>query len=154
MMAVRDSEMHQTKKGNQYHFGMKAYIGVDTESGLVQILVTTAANFHDVTQARYLLHDEETDVSADPGYRGVEKREEEKDLQVNWHIAMMPAERRALNLETTSGQRRNAAERVKAGKLGQRLSIRLESSCVVSVLLGFDTVDWPKTPRDCRRCLR
>jgi IS5 family transposase len=107
--------MHQTKKGNQYHFGMKAHIGVDAESGLVHTLVTTAANVHDVTQAQDLLHGEETDVFADSGYRGVEKREEAKDLQVNWHIAMMPGKRRALNLETASGQLRNAAERVKAG---------------------------------------
>jgi IS5 family transposase len=111
----RDPEMHQTKKGNQYHFGMKAHIGVDAESGLVHTLMTTAANVHDVTQAQDLLHGEETDVFADSGYRGVEKREETKDLQVNWHIAMMPGKRRALNLETVSGQLRNAAERVKAG---------------------------------------
>jgi IS5 family transposase len=94
---------------------MKAHIGVDAESGLVHTLVTTAANVHDVTQAQDLLHGEETDVFADSGYRGVEKREEAKDLQVNWHIAMMPAKRRALNLETAFGQLRNAAERVKAG---------------------------------------
>jgi len=77
----RDPEMHQTKKGNQYHFGMKAHIGVDAESGLVHTLVTTAANVHDVTQAQDLLHGEVTDVFADSDYRGVEKREEAKDLK-------------------------------------------------------------------------
>jgi len=111
----RDPEMHQTKQGNQYYFGMKAHIRVDAESGLVHTLVTTAANVHDVTQAQDLLHGEETDVFADSGYRGVEKREEAKDLQVNWHIAMMLGKRRVLNLGTASGQLRNAAERVKAG---------------------------------------
>lgn len=111
---TRDPEMHQTKKGNQYHFGMKAHIGVDAESGLVHTLVTTAANVHDVTQAQNLLHGEETDVFADSGYRGVEKREQAKDLPVTWHIAMMPGKRRALNLGTASGQLRNAAEKVKA----------------------------------------
>jgi IS5 family transposase len=58
----RDPEMHQTKKGNQWHFGMKAHIGVDAESGLVHTVVGTAANVNDVTQANALVHGEETDV--------------------------------------------------------------------------------------------
>jgi IS5 family transposase len=72
----RDPEMHQTKKGNQWHFGMKAHIGVDADSGLVHTVVGTAANVNDVTQAHALVHGEETDVFADAGYQGVEKREE------------------------------------------------------------------------------
>ena len=52
----RDPEMHQTKKGNQWHFGMKMHIGVDSETGLVHSMSTTAANVHDVTEARNLLH--------------------------------------------------------------------------------------------------
>lgn len=52
----RDPEMHQTKKGNQRHFGMKAHIGVDAESGITHTLVTTPANTADVTQAHQLLH--------------------------------------------------------------------------------------------------
>ena len=60
----RDPEMHQTKKGNQWHFGMKAHAGVDADSGLVHSVATTAANAHDVTQAHALLHGEETDVFA------------------------------------------------------------------------------------------
>jgi len=48
----RDEEMHQTKKGNQWHFGMKAHIGVDAQSGLVHTVVGTAANVSDVTQAQ------------------------------------------------------------------------------------------------------
>ena len=48
----RDPEMHQTKKGNQWHFGMKVHIGVDSETGLVHSMSTTAANVHDVTEAR------------------------------------------------------------------------------------------------------
>ena len=72
----RDEEMYQTKKGNQYYFGMKAHIGVDAETGTVHSLVTTAANASDVTQAHALLQGEETDVFADAGYQGVEKREE------------------------------------------------------------------------------
>ena len=71
----RDSEMHQTKKGNQWYFGMKAHIGVDAQSGLVHTLIGTAANVHDVTQTQALLHGDETDVLGDAGYQGVEKRE-------------------------------------------------------------------------------
>jgi IS5 family transposase len=54
----RDPEMHQAKKGNQYYFGMKSHIGVDTESGLVDSVVGTAANVADVTQVDQLLHGE------------------------------------------------------------------------------------------------
>ena len=64
---TRDPEMHQTKKGNQWHFGMKAHIGVDAESGLVHSLVATSANDADVSQAQHLLHGEERDVFADAG---------------------------------------------------------------------------------------
>jgi IS5 family transposase len=92
----RDAEMHQTKKGNQWHFGMKAHIGADAQSGLVHTLIGTAANVHDVTQAQALLHGDETDAFGDAGYQGVEKREENLELPVNWHIAMRPGKRKAL----------------------------------------------------------
>ena len=95
----RDPEMHQTKKGNQWHFGMKAHIGVDADSGLVHTVATTAANAHDITQAHALLHGEEDVVFADSGYRGVEKRDEVQELHPDscWHIAMMPGKRKALD---------------------------------------------------------
>src|SRR6201997_3402126 len=72
----RDPDMHQTKKGNQWHFGMKAHIGVDADSGLVHTVTTTAANVADVTQAGDLLHGQETVAFGDAGYQGVDKREE------------------------------------------------------------------------------
>jgi IS5 family transposase len=72
----RDPEMHQTKKGNQWHFGMKAHIGMDADSGLVHTVVSTAANAHDITQAHALLHGNESEVFADSGYLSVEKRDE------------------------------------------------------------------------------
>jgi len=59
---TRDPEMHQTKKGNQWYFGMKAHIGVDAESGLVHTVVGTAANAQDINMAEALLHGEEADV--------------------------------------------------------------------------------------------
>jgi len=72
----RDPEAHQTKKGNAWHFGYKAHIGVDKTSGLVHHVETTAANVHDVTVVPQLLYGEETSVHGDSGYLGVEKRED------------------------------------------------------------------------------
>jgi IS5 family transposase len=66
----RDPEMHQTKKGNQWYFGMKAHIGVDVDSGLVHTVTTTAANAADVTQVADLLHGKEEVVYGDAGYTG------------------------------------------------------------------------------------
>ncbi|MCP9339442.1 IS5 family transposase [Stutzerimonas xanthomarina] len=83
----RDPDMHQTKKGNQYYFGMKAHIGVDDESGLVHSVVGTAANIADVTQVDKLLHGKENMVGADAGYTGVEKRPEHDGREVIWQIA-------------------------------------------------------------------
>ena len=74
----RDPEMHQSKKGNQWHFGMTAHIGVDAESGLVNTVIGTAANVNDVTQRHALLHGDEQVVFADAGYQGVTKGAEAK----------------------------------------------------------------------------
>ncbi len=110
----RDPEMHQTKKGNQWHFGMKAHIGVDADSGLVHTVVGTAANVNDVTQAGALVHGEETDVFADAGYQGVAKREEVQGIEANWHVAMRPGKRRALDKDSPMGAVLEQLEHVKA----------------------------------------
>jgi IS5 family transposase len=93
---TRDPQMHQTKKGNQWFFGMKAHIGVDMESGLVHTVVTTAANVADVTQTGQLLHGGEAMVFADAGYTGAGKREELKGSKVAWHIAQRRSTVKAL----------------------------------------------------------
>jgi IS5 family transposase len=110
----RDPEMHQTKKGNQWHFGMKAHIGVDAESGLVHSVVGTAANVNDVTQASALVHGEETDVFGDAGYAGVAKREETQGIAVDWHVAMRPGKRRVLDKNTPMGAIMDKLEKTKA----------------------------------------
>ena len=110
----RDPEMHQTKKGNQWHFGMKAHIGVDADSGLVHTVVGTAANVNDVTQAHALVHGEETDVFADAGYQGVGKRDETQDIEVNWHVAMRPGKRKVLDQSTPIGAILDKLEQAKA----------------------------------------
>ncbi len=84
----RDPEMHQTKKGNQWHFGMKAHIGVDVASGLVHTVVGTAANKADVSQTAALLHGEEEAIFGDAGYTGADKRPELAEREVSWNIAI------------------------------------------------------------------
>jgi IS5 family transposase len=110
----RDPEMHQTKKGNQWHHGMKGHIGVDAESGLVHSVKGTAANVNDVTQAHALVHGQETDVFADAGYQGVDKREETQDIKVCWHVAMRPGKRKALDKSTSMGAIMDKLEKTKA----------------------------------------
>ena len=92
----RDPQMHQTKKGNQWHFGMKAHIGVDAETGLVHSMTTTGANAHNVTKVHNLLHGGETVVWGDAGYQGVDKREDNLGLEVDRQVAMRPGKRRKL----------------------------------------------------------
>ncbi|MCP5231916.1 MAG: IS5 family transposase [Zoogloeaceae bacterium] len=93
---ARDPEMHQAKKGNNWHFGMKAHIGVDAKSGLVHAVIGTAANVSDVSQTHALVHGEESDVFGDAGYQGVEKRPENQGSTADWHIAMKRGKRKAL----------------------------------------------------------
>ena len=91
----RDPEMHQSKKGNQWYFGMKAHIGVDADSGLVHTVRGTAGNVGDVVEAASLLHGQETDAFGDAGYQGASKRPDAR-ADVRWHIAMRPGKRAAL----------------------------------------------------------
>ena len=102
----RDPAMHQVKKGNEWHFGMKAHIGVDAFSGLVHTLVTTAANVSDISQTMEVLHGEEDFVYADAGYTGIEKREEAKEKvpAVNWLVA----KRRGSVLKMADGLQKEA----------------------------------------------
>ena len=109
----RDPEMHQAKKGNQWHFGMKAHIGVDADSGLVHTVIGTAANVNDVTQAQALLHGEEQEGFGDAGYQGAEKRPEAQD-KVRWNIALRPGKRRALDMGKEIDRLRDQLETIKA----------------------------------------
>ena len=109
----RDPEMHQTKKGNQWFFGMKAHIGVDDVSGLVHHVACTAANVSDVTQAHRLLHGEEDVVMGDSGYTGVAKREELQGVKSVFLIAEKPSVIKAMKTKREQRQAR-ALERLKA----------------------------------------
>ena len=92
----RDPEMHQTKKGNEWRFGMKLHIGADAQTGVVHSVTTTPANVHDVTEAHRLLHGGEKRVWGDAGYQGVDKRAENRELGMEWRVAMKPGRRRQL----------------------------------------------------------
>ena len=111
---ARDPEMHSSKKGNQWYFGMKAHIGVDADSGLVHTVRATAGHVHDIVEANSLLHGQESVVFADAGYQGIEKRPDAKP-EVLWHVAMRPGKRKALDKSNAADALIDAAEKLKAG---------------------------------------
>jgi IS5 family transposase len=149
----RDPEMHQTKKGNQWYFGMKVHIGVDKDTGLIHSVETTAANVHDLTPAAELLHGEEVVVYADAGYQGIEKRPEMEGKTIGFRVAMRPGKRRALP-DTPEGRLDDLIETAKAhirakgehpfrvikqqfGFQKTRLRGMLKNSCKVNVLAAL-----------------
>jgi IS5 family transposase len=118
---ARDPEMHQSRKGNEWHFGMKAHIGADADSGLVHSLHTTAANESDVAHTHELLHGQEAQAFLDAGYTGVAKRQEIVQAQaegkirsdIEWNVA----QRRSTLTKMAEGMLKTltqALERVKA----------------------------------------
>jgi transposase, IS5 family len=111
----RDPEMHQTKKGNQWYFGMKAHIGVDAQSGLIHSVTGTAANVADIAQTHALLHGEEKQAYADAGYLGVEKREEiaAGHAAIAWQVAAKRGKIKAM-AEGVAKETARPVERLKA----------------------------------------
>ena len=77
---ARDREMHQTKKGKDWHFGMKVHIGADSKTGLIHSASVTAANVHDSHEVPNLLHGNETRLYGDCAYRGKVQRERLREL--------------------------------------------------------------------------
>ena len=111
----RDPEMHQTRKGNQWYFGMKAHIGADRDSKLVHTVVVTAANAADIVKTAELLHGQEKQVHADAGYTGVEKRGEivALDRTIDWQIACKRGQIKKMK-EGTAKEALKAVEKAKA----------------------------------------
>lgn len=109
----RDPEMHQTKKGNTWYFGMKLHIGVDETSGVIHSLATTAANTHDITQTVHLLHGQEATCWGDAGYLGVQKRKELADIPIDWRIAARVGTRRQMDEVALQQERIKASVRAK-----------------------------------------
>ena len=106
--------MHQTKKGNEWYFGMKAHVGVDAKTGMVHRVMTTAANVNDLTEAHRLLYGEEQCVWADAGYQGVEKRAENAGMRIEWRVAMRPSLPRRLDPEGMEALREKRKASVRA----------------------------------------
>jgi IS5 family transposase len=113
----RDPEMHQTKKGNQWYFGMKAHIGVDVDSGLVHTVTTTPANEPDVEEVEFLLHGKEQVVHADAGYVGAQTRVPRKGLR--WEIAAKRGKIKAMK----DGRAKRAIERLERRKASVRAKV-------------------------------
>ena len=102
--------MHQTRKGNQWYFGMKMHTGVDAGFGMIHSLEVTSANVHDLNASHALLHGEETHVYADAGYRGIHKRKEHRHRDVDWFVTRRPGETRQLPKDSNTAR----AEKIKA----------------------------------------
>ena len=111
---ARDPEMHSSKKGNQWYFGMKAHIGADAESGLVHSVRGTPGHVSDIAEGNALLHGLEAVTLGDAGYQGIEKRPDARP-EVDWHIAMRPGRRRALDKTGEADALIDLAEKLKAG---------------------------------------
>ena len=128
----RDPDAHQTKKGNTWHFGYKAHIGVDKDSGLVHTLKVTSANVHDVTVTSELLTGEEASVHGDSGYLGAEKREDaltrnDQGKRIKYKINRRPSQSK--NRSTRSQGQIKRREREKS-------SIRTKVEHVFGVVKG------------------
>jgi IS5 family transposase len=108
-----DPEMHQTKKGNQWYFGMKVHADVDKDSGLIHSVVVTAANVHDLTPAAELLHGDEQVIYANAGYQCIAQRPEMAGMTTEFRVAMRPGKRRALP-DTPEGRLQDLIETAKA----------------------------------------
>jgi IS5 family transposase len=110
----RDPEMHSSKKGKQWYFGMKAHIGVDADSGLVHSVRGTSGHVSDIAEGNSLLHGEEKFAYGDAGYQGIDKRPDAK-AGVIWHIAMRPGKRKKLDKTNEADAMLDQAEKLKAG---------------------------------------
>jgi IS5 family transposase len=114
---TRDLQMHQTKKGNQWYFGMKAHTGVDAGTGYVHSVTATAANVHDLDEAVNLVRDDDEVVYADAGYQGAEKRPEIADdkhlSQVEWRVAARKGKLKTMPEADRAIETRKASVRAK-----------------------------------------
>jgi IS5 family transposase len=114
---TRDPEMHQTKKGNQWYFGMKAHIGADAGTGYVHSVSATAANVHDLDEATKLVRDDDEAVYVDAGYQGVDKRPDvagdERLAKVEFRVAARKGKLAAMAAPDRAVESRKASVRAK-----------------------------------------
>ena len=129
--------MHQTKKGNEWHFGRKAHIGVDAASGLVHTLVATPAHIADIAKTAELPHGKEEIVYADAGYTGMEKREEIQAWKrdVTWLVA----KRQGIFKKRAEGLEKEALWAQESAKAAVRAMVEHPFHAIKN-LLGYDKV--------------
>ena len=90
--ALAPSEMHQTKKGNKWRFGLKMHVGVDAGAGYVHTIEATSANEHDTTVASKLIREDDEVVYGDSGNIGIEKRREIQEFTaLNFNMVILAA---------------------------------------------------------------
>jgi len=136
---TRDPEMHSTKKGDQWYFGMKAHIGVDAGSGYTHTVGVTAANEHDVTKASDLIREDDEVVYGDSGYQGIDKREEIKSDPHKSEIDYKINERRG----KVNSQPEGIAREVEQEREKRKSSVRSKVEHpfhIVKVLFGYSKV--------------
>ena len=102
----RDPEMHQTKKGQQYYFGMKVHTGVDTEAGLVHTVVCTAANLADNQVLGELLHGEEQALYGDAAYQARELKEQAEAAKIEFKVCERAGNGRPLTKKQKASNRK------------------------------------------------
>ena len=114
---TRDPEMHQTRKGSQWYFGMKAHTGVDAGTGYVHTVTATAANVHDLDEAANLVRDDDETVYADAGYQGAARRPDiagdEHRSRIAWRIAARKGKLKTMAVPDRQEQSRQASVRSK-----------------------------------------
>jgi IS5 family transposase len=114
---TRDPEMRQTKKGNQWFFGMKAHIGVDAGTGYIHSVTATAASVHDLDEAANLVRADDEVVYGDAGYQGAQKRPEFTDdghlSRAQWRVAARKGRLKTMPAPDRAAQSRQASVRAK-----------------------------------------
>ena len=132
----RDKDAHSVKKGNQWHFGYKAHIGVDKDSGLVHHLKVTGANEHDVTATPDLMHGEEEELYGDSGYIGAEKRENAVFKNKNGQKIKYKINRKPSSMKKLSKSGQYAAKKAEHKKSSVRAKVE-HVFAVVKRLFGY-----------------
>ena len=150
----RDPEMHQTRKGKQWYFGMKAHVGVDADSGVVHTLTGTAANVADISETHRLLHGREKRGQGDSGYTGVEKRVEilTRFPHIQWQVAAQTRQAQGHGGRSPQGSRQSPGE-MQRRNCAPTSSIPFMSSKTSFVIARCVIEVWPRTRRNSTRSL-
>ena len=142
----RDPDAHSAQKGNTWHFGYKAHIGVDKDSGLLHTLKTTSANIHDVTVTSELLTGEEEQLYGDSGYQGADKRPEAKKKNIHGKRIKYKINRRPSQVKKLSKSGQYAAKKAEHAKSSVRAKVE-HVFAVVKLQFGFRKTRYRGLPK-------